>query len=242
MISIADSNINLLEIRNVFKQSLCRYTTDETKLDLFIDYAIEIKRMQGKLNLTSIKSDVDFAIKHFADSLEASDHITSGTLLDIGTGAGFPGVPLSIMNSMLNTTLIDSVQKKIAFISSTLINLKINNVRAVTGRAEMLGHDIHLRESFDYVTARAVTSLRILLELAIPFLKVGGIFIVYKSDSYQEMADSLTAVKLLNCEVAATKHYMLDDKYKRTIFFIKKLEKTKDIYPRNYKKIVSKPL
>ncbi|MDR0752143.1 MAG: 16S rRNA (guanine(527)-N(7))-methyltransferase RsmG [Christensenellaceae bacterium] len=235
-----NSDINYLEMYQALKETLLEYCIPDTKLEILSSYANYVKDMQGKINLTSLKSNEDFAIKHFKDSLIILPYLKSGSLLDVGTGAGFPGVPLAITNELLSVTLLDSTVKKINFLSHTIKMLGITNVVALAGRAETIAHLPHYRKSFDYVVARAVTSLGILLELTIPFLKISGTLFVYKSQHVdEEINNALPVFDLLDCKLERREDYMLDSNYKRSLLIIKKTSETKNIYPREYKKILS---
>lgn len=198
-----------------------------------------------KYNLTSIVEKEEVYIKHFYDSIKMIDIIDFtkiSNLCDIGSGAGFPGIPLKIKYPHLKLTIIEPTTKKITFLKQLTEILKLSDIELINERAE--DEIINKREYYDVVTARAVASLPILLELTIPFLKVEGSFIALKGSSYQEELDiSKTAMDKLNCKLIDSLIYELPNNYgTRAILNIYKVKPTKDIYPRNYAAIKKKHL
>lgn len=198
-----------------------------------------------KYNLTSIVEKEEVYIKHFYDSIKMIDIIDFtkiSNLCDIGSGAGFPGIPLKIKYPHLKLTIIEPTTKKITFLKQLTEILKLSDIELINDRAE--DEIINKREYYDVVTARAVASLPILLELTIPFLKVEGSFIALKGSSYQEELDiSKTAMDKLNCKLIDSLIYELPNNYgTRAILNIYKVKPTKDIYPRNYAAIKKKHL
>lgn len=198
-----------------------------------------------KYNLTSIVEKEEVYIKHFYDSIKMIDIIDFtkiSNLCDIGSGAGFPGIPLKIKYPHLKLTIIEPTTKKITFLKQLTEILKLSDIELINERAE--DEIINKREYYDVITARAVASLPILLELTIPFLKVEGSFIALKGSSYQEELDiSKTAMDKLNCKLIDSLIYELPNNYgTRAILNIYKVKPTKDIYPRNYAAIKKKHL
>ena len=166
---------------------------------------------------------------------------------DIGTGAGFPGMPLLMADENLDITMVDSTGKRIDFINETMGKIgSCNKAIAITARAEDLGVDKKHREKYDFVTSRAVAPMNILAELTLPLLKVGGKFLAMKSaneEGEKELEDALFAIKTLGGKVAKTIDYQLaSDCPKRRIVIIEKVKATAEQYPRKYAKIKSKPL
>lgn len=196
-----------------------------------------------KFNLTAITKENDIYLKHFYDSLTLTKTLDLNkelNLLDIGTGAGFPGLVLKIFFPKLNITLLDSNNKKITFLNTVIKELNLNNIICINKRAEELQN---LRETFDVVTSRAVAHLRILSELAIPLLKVNGLFIPLKGDVTLELAESKSTITALNSELISTFNFKLPiENSTRTILIIKKNKATPSIYPRPYDKIKKKSL
>ena len=165
--------------------------------------------------------------------LKAGDKI-----LDIGAGAGFPSMPIAIVKEDVSVTALDSTAKKMTFLSSAAKTLNVKNLKTISARAE---DEKELFGTFDYVTARAVSSLRILLELAMPFLKVGGKFIAYKTDE-SELETSQNAEKTLNAKHIETKSLTLANGEKRALLVFEKTAPTPKQYPRQYGVIKKKPL
>lgn len=212
------------------------------KLSIYKDF---LKEENEKYNLTSIINDEDIILKHFYDSIISSKSydFSNKVVMDLGSGAGFPGVVIKIFFPSCKMYLVEPTLKKCKFLESLINKLELNNVFVTNERSENLSDGF--REFFDCVVSRAVTQLNILLELSIPFIKVGGNLIAYKSrKSETEIKDSINALKVLNCEIFKDDTYYLDDNKEnlRNILLIKKNKKTKKIYPRNYSIIKSKHL
>lgn len=196
------------------------------------------------MNLTGITEENDVYEKHFYDSLLFSFDIdfSGKTLIDVGTGAGFPGLVLAICYPNLKVTLLEPLNKRCVFLSEVVTALGLQNVEIVNQRSE--DYSKNNREKFDYATARAVARLNILLELVIPLVKVNGTFIALKGRmGYEEVNEAKRALELLNCKVdniQAVK--LLTDDDSRQNIFILKLKRTSVNYPRNYAQIKNKPL
>ena len=204
-------------------------------LDKFENLVIETNE---KFNLTNITTEPDFTIKHIIDSVLALPLIPNGAkVLDIGAGAGFPSVPLAICREDISITAIDSTEKKINFIIKVASDLNIKNIKAKSIRAE----EYKVDEKFDCVVARAVASLQVLLELALPLLKVGGIFISYKATD-EEIKDSKNALSVLGGEIEKVEKLSLPNGDNRCFIVIKKIKETPIKYPRQYSLIKKKPL
>lgn len=201
--------------------------------DLLVEY-------NKKFNLTAIKSDEEIYLKHFYDSLTLiKAYSLNGNLklLDIGTGAGFPGIVLKIFYPDLELTLLDSNHKKIAFLEVVIKELNLKNVTCINSRAENLPKTY--REYFDIVTSRAVAHLRILLELSVPYLKVGGKLIAMKGLSEEEIKESAKILEKLDSTIVDTIKFNLPiEGSNRSLVIIQKNKKTNEIYPRSYDKIV----
>ena len=200
-----------------------------------------------KINLTAITDEEDMYIKHFIDSylvLNYDFNFKNKRVLDLGTGAGFPGIPLALILSNADFCLLDSLNKRIKFLEIVVKELNIKNVELVHGRAEDYAKQNEHRQRFDYVFSRAVADLPILLEYALPFLKVGGCFIAYKGKNYyDEINRSENALDLLGGEIIDTLQYSLpiifDDRY---FVIIKKTKDTPFRYPRKAGKATKNPL
>lgn len=192
-----------------------------------------------KMNLTAITERNEVYLKHFFDSISfIRAHVpTNETLLDVGSGAGFPSIPLKILYPDLKVTIIDSLNKRITFLRALTEKLDID-VELIHGRAEELTR----KNTFDIVTARAVANLRMLGELCIPFVKKDGYFICMKGPKYiEEVESSKNMLDKLNAKIDGIVNYQITDS-NRTILIIRKLQKSKDKYPRKFSKIKSNPL
>ncbi len=155
-------------------------TLDSRKIQKFLSYHELIKKWNSKINLTSVTDDSEIIVKHFLDSLTVSEFITDGpNILDIGTGAGFPGVPIAIVRESLNITVLDSREKRIFFINEVLRELDLSNVRTVSGRAENSNNGVP-RFNFDYVLTRAVGDIKEVINLSVPYLNEKGKIILMR--------------------------------------------------------------
>ena len=206
-------------------------------LDRYKDLLIEYNK---KFNLTAIKTEEEIYLKHFYDSLtltQAVDLNQNLKLLDIGTGAGFPGLVLKIFYPDLEIILLDSNHKKIMFLETVIKELNLKKITCLNSRAENLPKEY--REYFDMVTSRAVSALPVLCELSIPYLKVDGLFIAMKGDSEEEIKKSSKILEQLDSKIIDVKRFNLPiESSNRSLVVIKKLKKTKEKYPRSYDKIV----
>ncbi len=209
-------------------------------MDKFEKYGQMLIETNKKFNLTTIDEPDQIKIKHFEDSLTIKSYINEGMkVLDIGSGAGFPGIPLRIEKDF-DLTLIDSVNKKVNFMNQVIEELDLKNTRAIHVRAEDFAKD-H-REEFDMVISRAVANLSTLSEYALPFLKVGGIFIAMKGPkAEEEYEDAKNALKILGGELINIDSMDLHGNTRKNIL-IKKVRSTKKKYPRDKNLPKKKPL
>lgn len=193
-----------------------------------------------KINLTAITEHEAVYQKHFQDSLLAVDYIPKNAkVIDIGTGAGFPAVPLMIARPDLKFTLVDSLNKRIVFLQQLLNELGLS-ASLIHARAEDLGRNKAHREGYDIALSRAVAQLPVLLELCVPLLRVGGSAICYKGDCEQELIDSKNASAVLGCQLDSVD--VSRQWGRRTLVFAKKIKKTPSAYPRKAGTVQSKPL
>lgn len=194
---------------------------------IYMDYLLEVN---SHTNLTAITDPREIEIKHFKDSLTVLDYIKEGyKVLDIGAGAGFPGIPLRIEKE-IDLTLIDSVNKKVKFMNEVIEKLELENARAIHVRAEDFAKE--QREKYDVVVSRAVANMRTLSEYCLPFLKVGGLFIALKGPkAMEELADAKNAIEILGGKVIKTESIDLSGN-DRVNIVVQKIKKTKNKYPR----------
>lgn len=186
------------------------------------------------LNLTSITEEKDFILKHLIDSLSVLPSIsnTSKDIIDIGTGAGFPGLPIKIAAPRLNITLLDSSKKKVNFLNETIKELGLENIKGIAERAEDLAQDKNYREKFDVAISRAVALLPVLAEYSLPFVKVGGIFIAQKSQNEEELKSAENAIKILGGKIKEIIPIKIADLPERSLIIIEKVSRTPLNFPR----------
>ena len=187
------------------------------------------------MNLTAITEYNDVVKKHFIDSMMISrvlDMKKINSICDVGTGAGFPGIPLKIVYPHLHLTLVDSVGKRVNFLSEVVEKLGLEDVEAIHSRTEDLAHNSKYREKYDLVTARAVASMNVLSEYCIPYAKIGGYFAAYKSGNIEEeIENAKNAVKTLGGKIEKKDMFELYE-MGRSIVLIRKVNSTPKIYPR----------
>lgn len=216
----------------------------EKQIKQFFDYFSLLVEWNEKINLTSIIKEEDVYLKHFYDSLTLTKVINfkeHKTLCDVGTGAGFPGIPLKIVFPELEVTLIDSLQKRINFLDIVIEKLELKKVKTIHARIEEYGKK-H-REKYNIVTARAVSSLNVLLEYTISLVTVNGYFIAMKSTYQEELEKSKKAIELLNVKTDNIITFELPKENSlRSLILFKKLSKTNLKYPRKQSEIKNRPL
>lgn len=196
---------------------------------------------------TSLREPKSIVYKHFIDSIQVVKFLDLSVidrLLDVGTGGGFPGIPLKIINPHLNLFLLESSEKKVSFLREVVSELSLTKVEVLLGRAEDLGKNEDLRESMDLVVSRAVAPLNTLLELTIPFLKVGNLLVAYKGKRvFEEIEEARKALLLLDCEIERVEEYHIRGiDFKGYLVFIRKKGKTPEKYPRRCGIPFKKPL
>ena len=215
---------------------------DEDKLRKLDEYARFLKEYNEKVNLTAITGYEEVLDKHFYDSLLGFfDLEMKGTLADIGTGAGFPGVVLKICYPELWVTLVEPIKKRCVFLKELIERLDLKDIEIINERGEDLS--IGERETFDYVTARAVSDLSILIEVCGALVKKDGCFVALRgANGKEEIEKADRAIKKMGFEVKEIKEDLLFDGSKRVIGFLKKMSKTPKTFPRKYSIIKQKPL
>lgn len=233
--------------KGLLKEEAARFgvVLDEAALERFDIYAKALVEWNEKINLTAITDAKEIVIKHFADSLTLLPYLQkqkAQNMIDVGTGAGFPGLALLIANPTLNVTLLDSTKKKLMVLEDISERLALP-VRLLHGRAEECAHDPKYREQFDAVTARAVAALPVLAEYCLGFVRVSGTFYAMKSQSaLQELTDARDAIRLLGGKDVQCETMTLADAGARSLILIKKCSPTNQKYPRPSAKIAKMPL
>ena len=228
-------------IKNTFEKY--EINVSEKQIKQFIIYMDFLLEENEKYNLTAITDKKEVVIKHFLDSVIPFKEIKQGaSVIDVGTGAGFPGVPLKIIRPDIKLTLLDSLQKRINFLNLLLEKLEIKDVTTVHSRAE--DYCLKTREGFDVAVSRAVASIPTLSEYLLPFVKVGGMVIMYKGLSAQEELNlGEKAIKTLGGKVDRTSLVNIEEiDSQRNIVFIKKINKTDKKYPRGKNLPKTKPI
>ena len=207
--------------------------TDE-QIQQFLTYYEMLVEKNKVMNLTAITDYDEVIEKHFLDSLQIAKYVdlNGKALIDIGTGAGFPGIPLKIAFPQLKVVLLDSLNKRIKFLDEVIHELGLQNVKTLHGRAEDYGKHVDYREQFDFCVSRAVANLSSLSEYCIPFVKKEGYFIPYKSGNIdEELKNANKAVFLLGGKLEKVEKFALEDS-QRSFVFIKKVSSTAKKYPR----------
>ncbi len=232
-------------LENGFKQLNIPY--DSRIESKFIKYLKLLKEWNQKINITSIEDDEEIYVKHFLDSILLLDGVSideKKSIIDVGTGGGFPGYPLKIVNNNYEVTLLDSLRKRIDFLAEVKKELEFDNIELIHGRAEDFGQNKNYREKFDICVSRAVAPLNVLSEYCLPFVKKGGYFAAYKSENIsQEILSSENAVKKLGGKIREVKEINLPGTdIVRKIVIIEKCEPTNLKYPRKAGKPSKDPL
>ena len=210
------------------------HITQKQSDDLF-KYMKLLIEWNNKINLTAITDENEIILKHFIDSITINKYLKGKeSILDIGTGAGFPGMPLKILNTDINFTLADSLNKRIMFLEEVCKELNLKNISCVHGRAEELGNNEKYREQYDVVISRAVAKLNVLLEYMLPFVKVGGECICMKGPTVKEEIDEInSALKVLGGRIKKIENMVLPNSdNERNIIVIEKIAHTPSKYPR----------
>lgn len=235
------------DFRQIILQTLARFEIelDDLAIDRLCTYYEILIEWNEKINLTALTAPEDVALKHFTDSLMLLRYIDiekEARVIDVGTGAGFPGLVLKIARPDIQLTLLDSLQKRLTFLDAICQALQINDVELIHSRAED-GARTELRDSFDIAVSRAVASMNTLCEYDMPYVKFGGRFIAMKGkDAEHELADAQNAIMELGGKLIAKHDFILGSAGERSIVEIEKTAPTPKCYPRKSKQIKNKPL
>lgn len=218
--------------------NLCPPPGTAARLDEYARLLLEKNRV---MNLTAITDPADVATLHMLDcaALLTCGAFAGKTLIDVGTGAGFPGVPLKILEPTLSVTLLDALGKRVDWLNETAAALELKDIAAVHGRAEEAGRDSALRERFDFATARAVAELRVLCELCLPFVRPGGFFLAMKgTDCGEELDRALPVIQALGGTAEGWRDYAIPHTHvSHRVIIVKKTAETPSQYPRRWAKI-----
>lgn len=227
-----NSNMDLL-IRSLGKWNIKLSITQVSQFNKYYELLIEWNK---RMNLTAITDLEEVVQKHFLDSCALFNYINleNHTLMDVGTGAGFPGIPLKILAPDCNIVLVDSLNKRLNFLNEVIKELSLKNITTVHSRIEPLAHDKEYREKFDIVTSRAVAYLSVLSEYCLPFVKIGGVFAPYKSGNISdEISDAKKAISVLGGKINSVEEFDLPfSDYSRSIIMIDKVKSSPNKYPR----------
>jgi len=219
----------------------------ERKLEKLLLFEKIMLEWNEKVNLTAITEEREIFIKHFIDSATclSTGYLKEGmNVIDIGTGAGFPGIPIKILKDSLKMTLLDSLKKRVSYLNDAAMRLDLKDINTVHGRAEEAGSSKIYRETYDIVLSRAVAAMNVLCEYCLPFIKVGGYFLCQKGpDIRSEMEEAKAAIKMLGGIIKEIKEYQLPfSDIKHSIIIIEKTEFTPTKYPRKPGKPAASPI
>ncbi|MBX4262042.1 16S rRNA (guanine(527)-N(7))-methyltransferase RsmG [Clostridium estertheticum] len=220
---------------------------DQDKYDQFMLYKDLIKEWNEKINLTAIKEDEAIVQKHFIDSMKVFkfDQLKNAkNVIDIGTGGGFPGIPMKIIKPEVNIVLLDSLNKRIIFLNEVINRLNLKNIKAIHGRAEDFAQEKQYREKFDVAVSRAVANLTVLSEYCIPYVKVGGYFVAMKGPAVEEEIKlSKNAIRMLGGQIEHIEKVQIEGSdLNHNLVIIKKISQTHKKYPRKAGMVAKVPL
>lgn len=225
-----------MDKKEYLKNKLCKLNieADDAKADQLLKFYEMLIRKNEVMNLTAITEFTDVVEKHFMDSLAFHPKNPAARLIDVGTGAGFPGIPLKIIYPQLQITLMDSLNKRLLFLQEVIAELGLDGIETVHSRAEDLGQNPKYREQYDYCVSRAVANLSTLSEYCLPFVKIGGYFISYKSVKVEkEVEEAAYSWKLLSAELEKTENFQIPEtELERSLLWIRKNAPMNKKYPR----------
>ena len=235
------------EFSQELKENMKKIDIDVTDLQIkkFFKYMNLLIEWNQKMNLTAIIEPKEIIVKHFVDCGTLLKYLENNEkVIDIGTGAGFPGIPLKILNESINITLVDSLNKRVNFLNEVVAELNLNNINVIHSRAEDLARNMEYRERFDKVVSRAVANLTTLSEYDLPFLKLKGKFLGMKSfEIEEEVNEARKAIRILGGKIEKVdKFTLIDSDIGRSIVIISKESKTPKQYPKKGGKPLKEPL
>lgn len=220
---------------------------DEEKYNKFIKYKDLIKEWNQKINLTAITDDEEIIKKHFIDSIKVfnCDYVKNAkSIIDIGTGGGFPGVPMRIVKEDSKMVLLDSLNKRINFLNEVINDLNLSNIKTIHGRAEDFAQNAEYRQRFDLAVSRAVANLTVLLEFCLPYVKVGGYFVALKGPAIEEEIKAAEgALKALGGKIEKIIEVDIEGSdLKHNLLVVKKIKDTPKKYPRKAGMVTKNPI
>ena len=235
------------EIKKYFEELLNKINIklNDKQYEKFFIYMQEIIEWNKNINLTAITEEKDIIQKHFVDSLTILKYTNNNDkIIDVGTGAGFPGIPLKISNETLNITLLDSLNKRILFLNNIIEKIELKNIKTIHSRVEDSATDMQYREQYDIATSRAVAQLNVLLEYLLPLVKIGGKCICMKGGNIEEELNaSKNALNILGGRISKIDTFELPNSdIKRNIIIVEKIKNTPKNYPRKAGIPSKKPL
>lgn len=238
-----------MEFYNIMKEACDEVSMDfnEEKYNRFIKYMRLVQEWNQKVNLTAITEDNEFIKKHFIDCIKAfkSDELKNAkTVIDVGTGAGFPGLPIAIMDETKEVTLLDSLNKRINFLNLVVRELGLKNVNTIHSRAEDGARKKELREVFDIATSRAVANMAVLSEFCLPYVRVGGYFVALKGPAIEEeLEGSKNALSILGGKLLDVKEIVVEGTdLNHNLVIVEKIKSCPKTYPRKAGNVTKKPL
>lgn len=242
---LSDSEFISYISKSFNENGLGQYLTQKT-VQKFLTLTKFMLEENEKFNLTAIKDEKKIIINHYVDCVILAKHLKKGSVIDVGCGAGFPALPMAIVNPDLKILAIDSTAKRINYVNECIELLGLENVRAIAMRAEDGARMPEYRESFDFATARAVAEMRILCELCLPYVRTGGKMVAMKGKNAEfELRAAKKAISMLGGKDAAIKEVQIigdGEDFSHPLIEISKTAKTPAIYPRPYAKISKNPL
>ena len=238
--------MNIEEFKKIFLEEANKNNikVNDEQIENLYKYMVGIIEWNDKVNVTAIVEERLFIVKHFIDSLLINHYLQGKErIIDIGTGGGFPGIPLKILNKEMKFTLIDSVNKKLNVIRDLSEKIDLENLEVIHTRAEDLANKKDYRECYDVATTRAVSNLSTILEYMLPFVKVGGIAVCMKGPNYkEELNEAKKAIEILGGKFEQIETFNLEGEMERNILVIKKVKNTPNKFPRGQGKPLKEPI